>query len=58
MLRRSIPDCFLAAVPLELSIELIVTWTSGRSIRLTNAPSDQIVTVLEPDALRGDGTCP
>ena len=30
--------------------ELVVTWTSGRTIRLTNIPCNQVVTVLEPKA--------
>ena len=28
--------------------ELVVTWTSGRTVRLTNIPCNQVLTVLEP----------
>ncbi len=30
--------------------ELTITWTSGRKVRLTNIPCDQVVTVIEPQA--------
>ncbi len=30
--------------------DLTITWTSGRTVRLTNIPCDQVVTVIEPNA--------
>ncbi len=44
------PRLFFGCGAAQIVDELIVTWTSGRTIRLTNIPCNQVVTVLEPKA--------
>ena len=39
---------FFGCGDVQVVEELLVTWTSGRTVRLTNIPCDQVVTVLEP----------
>ncbi len=39
---------FFGCGDVQVVEELLVTWTSGQTIRLTNIPCDQVVTVLEP----------
>ena len=39
---------FFGCGDVQVVEELLVTWTSGRTVRLTNIPCGQVVTVLEP----------